>query len=91
MEGESTRRDAVQLARLTCSGDLTRVYVPTVADEAIRDLTRAPEDTLRDLRAAKFRLNAFLLQHDIRYTGHATWGPAHQHWLSEAVCATPAQ
>jgi transposase len=88
---KTDRRDAVQLARLMRSGDLTRVYVPTVEDEAIRDLTRAREDALRDLKAAKFRLKAFLLRHDIRYTGHATWGPAHLRWLSEVVCATPAQ
>jgi transposase len=85
------RRDAVQLARLMRSGDLTPVYVPQVEDEAIRDLSRAREDTIRDLKAAKFRLKAFLLRQDIRYTGQATWGPAHLRWLSEVVCATPAQ
>jgi transposase len=40
---KTDRRDAVQLARLARSGDLTAVYVPTVEDEAIRDLTRARE------------------------------------------------
>src|SRR6266511_28103 len=84
-------RDAVQLARLMRSGDLTPVYVPTVEDEAIRDLSRAREDVLRDLKAAKFRLNAFLRRHDIRYTGSATWDPAHLRWLAEVVCPTPAQ
>jgi transposase len=88
---KTDRRDAVQLARLARSGDLTVVYVPKVADEAIRDLTRAREDTLRDLKSAKFRLKAFLLRHDIRYTGRATWGPAHLRWLAEVVCPTPAQ
>src|SRR6266508_3426072 len=88
---KTDRRDAVQLARLARSGDLTVVYVPQVADEAIRDLARAREDTLGDLTSAKFRLNAFLLRHDIRYTGRANWGPAHLRWLSEVVCPTPAQ
>ena len=88
---KTDRRDAVQLARLRRSGDLTPVYVPKVEDEASRDLTRAREDTIGDLKAAKFRLKAFLLRHDIRYTGRATWGPAHLRWLSEVVCATPAQ
>jgi transposase len=73
------------------SGDLTPVYVPAVEDEAIRDLCRAREDVIRDLKAAKFRLKAFLLRQDIRYTGRATWGPAHLRWLSEVVCPTPAQ
>ena len=45
---KTDRRDAVQLARLMRSGDLTPVDVPTVEDEAIRDLSRAREDTLRE-------------------------------------------
>jgi transposase len=88
---KTDRRDAVQLARLARSGDLTSVYVPTVEDEAMRDLTRAREDTLSDLKDTKFRLKAFLLRHDIRYTGRATWNPAHLRWLAEVVCPTPAQ
>jgi transposase len=87
---KTDRRDAMQLARLMRSGDLTPVYVPKVEDEAIRDLCRAREDAIRDLKAAKFRLKAFLLRHDIRYTGRATWNPAHLRWLSEVVCPTPA-
>jgi transposase len=89
--GKTNRRDAIQLARLMRSGDLTPVYVPQVADEAIRDLSRAREDALRDRKTAKHRLKAFLLRHDIRSTGQATWGPAHLRWLSEVVCPTPAQ
>jgi transposase len=88
---KTDRRDAVQLARFMRSADLTPVYVPTVDDEAIRDLCRAREDAIGDLKTAKFRLKAFLLRHDIRYTGQATWGPAHLRWLSEVVCPTPAQ
>jgi transposase len=88
---KTDRRDAVQLARLARSGDLTTVYVPKVEDEAIRDLTRAREDTISDLKDAKFRLKAFLLRQDIRYVGRANWGPAHLRWLSEVVCPTPAQ
>ena len=59
--------------------------------EAIRDLTRAREDTLHDLQAAKFRLKALLLRQDIRYTGRATWSPADLRWRREVVCPTPAQ
>jgi len=47
------RRDARQLARLMRSGDLPPVYVPAIDDEAMRDLSRAREETLRDLKAAK--------------------------------------
>jgi transposase len=88
---KTDRRDAVQLARLMRSGDLTPVYVPKADDEAIRDLCRAREDAIGDLKTAKFRLKAFLLRQDIRYMGRANWGPAHLRWLSEVVCPTPAQ
>jgi len=88
---KTDRRDAMQLARLARAGDLSPVDVPTVADEAMRDLTRAREETLSDLKDAKFRLNACLLRHDIRYTGRATWNPAHLRWRAEVVCPTPAQ
>jgi transposase len=85
------RRDAVPLARLARAGALTAVDVPRVEAEAIRDLSRAREDTLSDLKDAKFRLQAFLLRHDIRYVGRANWNPAHLRWLSEVVGPTPAQ
>jgi transposase len=88
---KTTRRDALQWARLMRSGDLTPVDVPQVEDAAIRDLSRAREEALRDLKTAKHRLKAFLLRHDIRSTGRATWSPAHRRWLSEIVGPTPAQ
>ena len=88
---KTDRRDATQLARLMRSGDLTPVDVPTVEDEAIRDLARAREDAIRDRQAAKNRLKAFLLRQDIRDEGRATWGLAHLRWLAEVVCPTPAQ
>jgi transposase len=56
---KTDRRDAVPLARPMRSGDLTPVYVPKEADEAIRDLCRARDDVIRALKAAKFRLKAF--------------------------------
>jgi len=85
------RRDATQLARLMRSGELTPVDVPAVEDEAIRDLSRAREDAIRDRQAATSRLKACLLRQEIRYEGRATWGPAHLRWLAEVVCPTPAQ
>jgi transposase len=88
---KTDRRDAVQLARLLRSGDLTPVYIPNVEDEAIRDVVRAREDVLKDLKAAKVRLKAFLLRQDIRYEGRANWTAAHLRWLANVVCPTPAQ
>ena len=88
---KTDRRDAVQLARVARSGDLTLVSVPKVDDEAIRALPRARDEVISDLKDAKFRLNAFVLRQDIRYAGRAHWGPAHLRWLAEVVGPTPAQ
>ena len=85
------RRDAVPLARLARAGDLTLVSVPNVEDEAIRDLPRAREDTIRALKAAEFRRKAFWLRQDIRSAGRANGGPVHRRWLSAVVCPTAAQ
>jgi transposase len=88
---KTDKRDALTLARLARSGDLTPVYVPAVPDEAIRDLARAREDALHDLNAARFRLKALLLRNDIRYTGRANWSAEHVRWLARLVFPTPAQ
>src|SRR4029453_8051701 len=88
---KTDRRDAVTLAPLLRSGDLTAIYVPRVDDEAIRDLSRAREDAMHDLKRSKVRLKAFLLRHDVRYEGRANWNPAHLRWLARVVCPTPAQ
>jgi transposase len=88
---KTDRRDAITLARSMRSDDLTAIYVPTVEDEAIRDLSRGREDAVRDLKTAKVRLKAFLLRQDIRYEGRANWNAAHLRWLAEVVCPTSAQ
>jgi transposase len=88
---KTDKRDAVTLARLARSGDLTPVHVPTVSDEAIRDLARAREDALRDLNASRFRLKALLLRNDIRYAGRANWSAEHVRFLARLVLPTPAQ
>jgi transposase len=87
---KTDRRDALQLARLMRSGDLAPVYVPTVEDEAIRDLSRAREDARDDHNASRHRLKSFLLRHDIRYEGRATWNAAHLRWVARVVMPTPA-
>jgi transposase len=88
---KTDRRDAVALARLMRSGDLTSIYVPRVEDEALRDLSRGREDALQDLKRSKRRLKSFLLRHDIRYEGRANWNAAHLRWIAQVVCSTPPQ
>ena len=88
---KTDRRDAVELARLLRSGDLTAVYVPTVEDEAIRDLCRARDTARITLKDAKLRLKAFLLRLGLHYVGRADWNAAHKRYLAKVVCPTPAQ
>jgi len=88
---KTDRRDAVDLARLSRSGDLTAVYVPTVEDEAIRDLCRARDAARVTLKDAKLRLKAFLLRVGLHYVGRADWNAAHKRYLAKVVCPTPAQ
>ncbi len=88
---KNDRRDAVELARLLRSGDLTSVYVPMVEDEAVRDLCRARDATRVTLKAAKLRLKSFLLRHGLHDVGRADWNDAHRRYLAKVVCPTPAQ
>lgn len=88
---KNDRRDAVEIARLLRSGDLTPVYVPRVEDEAIRDLCRARDAARVTLKAAKQRLKSFLLRQGLHYVGRADWNEAHRRYLSKVVCPTAAQ
>lgn len=88
---KTDRRDAMELARLLRSGDLTPVHVPAVEDEAIRDLCRARDATQITLRSAKRRLKSFLLRLGLHYTGRANWSDAHRRYLAKVVCPTPSQ
>ena len=88
---KTDRRDAITLARLLRSGDLTPVYVPSVEDEAIRDLCRARDAARVTMKDAKLRLKALLLRLGLHYVGRADWNAAHQRYLAKVVCPTPAQ
>jgi len=88
---KTDRRDAIEMARHLRSGDLTKVYVPSVEDEAIRDVSRARDATRVTLKAAKLRLKSFLLRHGLNYVGRANWNDAHRRYLAQVVCPTPAQ
>lgn len=68
---KTDRRDAITLARLMRSEDLTSIYVPRVEDEALRDLSRGREDARQDLPRSTRRRKSFRLRHDIRYEGRA--------------------
>jgi len=88
---KTDRRDARNLTLALRAGTLSFVHVPTPDQEQFRDVVRAWQQSKRDVTAARQRLKSFLLRHDIRYTGKASWSAAHRRWLSETVLPTPAQ
>ena len=58
---KTDRRDAEKLARCYRAGDLTAVWVPDAAHEALRDLVRARGAAKKDQLRARHRLAKFLL------------------------------
>ena len=78
---KTDRRDAVKLARLHRAGELTSVWIPDSAHEAMRDLVRARLAAVRSLRHARQQLSGFLLRHGRHYHRPA-WTQMHRRWLS---------
>lgn len=79
---KTDRRDALKLARCHRSGDLTAVWVPDAAHEALRDVVRAREAAKKDQRKARHRLQKFLLRHGERPpAGVNAWTTTHRAWL----------
>jgi transposase len=84
---KTNRRDAEKLARCYRAGDLTPVWIPDAAHEAIRDLVRTREDARQDQQRARQRLGKFLLRHgwkppeDIK----KNWTNKHMDWVKRQV------
>jgi transposase len=80
---KTDRRDAVKLARCYRAGELTAVWVPDQAHEALRDLVRAREAAKKDQLRARHRLSKFLLRHGRRAPqGSKAWSQRHLGWLN---------
>jgi transposase len=83
---KTDRRDALKLARSYRAGDLTPVWVPDAAHEALRDLVRAREAAKKDQLRARHRLGKFLLRQGRRPpTAMKAWTQAHLRWVKSAV------
>jgi transposase len=87
---KTNRRDAVNLAKLLRAGELTAVWVPDRRHEAMRDLTRARETAVIDLRSKRQQVSAFLLRQGRWYpAGKKTWTNAHMNWLASQKFEQP--
>jgi transposase len=79
---KTDRRDAEKLARCYRAGELTSVWVPDAAHEALRDLVRAREAAKKDQLRHRHRLGKFLLRHGIRPTNAGTaWTQKYLNWI----------
>ena len=78
---KTDRRDAINLAKLHRAGELTAVWIPDQAHEAIRDLVRARLAAVRSLRQARQQLSGFLLRHGRHYHRPA-WTLMHRRWMA---------
>ena len=74
-------RDARKLALLYQGGMLAPVWVPSFAQEAVRDLIRAREDARGDLMRVRHRVSKLLLRHGHVYYGGNAWTAKHEAWL----------
>src|SRR6202011_4413334 len=83
---KTDRRDALKLARNYRAGELTPVWVPDAAHEALRDLVRAREAAKKDELRARHRLNKFLLRHGRRPPmGVKLWTMKYLEWVKREV------
>jgi transposase len=81
---KTDRRDAEKLARCYRAGDLTAVWVPDAAHEALRDLVRARLAAKRDQLRARNRLSKFLLRQGRRAPeGITAWMSKHLVWIKQ--------
>lgn len=78
---KTDRRDALKLARCYRAGELTAVWVPDPAHEALRDLVRAREAAKKDQLRARNRLGKFLLRAGRRPPETTPWGTVFMLWV----------
>jgi transposase len=83
---KTDRRDALKLARNYRAGELTAVWVPDAAHEALRDVVRAREAAKKDELRARHRLSKFLLRHGRRPAmGVKAWTMKYLEWVKREV------
>jgi transposase len=72
------------------AGELVAIRVPTVQEEAVRDLCRARADMVADRTRARHRLGMFLLRHGRPWRGGNAWTLTHERWLLAQRFQEPA-
>ena len=83
---KTDRRDALRLAQSLRAGELTPVWVPDHAHEALRDLVRVREAAKQDQLRIRHRLSKFLLRYGHRPDEKMTpWTQKYLNWIRTSV------
>jgi hypothetical protein len=77
-------------AQLYRAGELVAIRIPSVQEEAVRNLCRARADMVADRTLARHRLGKFLLRHGRAWRGGNAWTLTHQRWLLQQRFEEPA-
>jgi len=88
---KTNRRDAVTLVKLLRAGELRAIWVPDTVHEGVRDLTRAREVAMMDLKKKRQHLLSFLLRHGRIFPGARNWTKMFERWLAQQTFDHPAQ
>jgi transposase len=88
---KTDRRDAATQASLFRSGELTPVWVPDDAHEAMRDLCRARQAAMEALRRARQQVLGFLLRRGRAYCDGKHWTGKRRLWLAGQRFEHPAR
>ena len=75
-------RDALMIAQCLSYGGYHPVYIPTEADDSVKEYLRMRDDHKKVLKRLKQQINAFCLRHGYHYTG-TKWTIAHLKWIKK--------
>ena len=78
---KTDKRDAELIGRCLAQHNYSSVYVPTDADEQIKEFLRMRDDHKLALKKIKQQILAFCLRHNYRYDGNSHWTASHLQWL----------
>jgi len=78
---KTDRRDTRKLLGQFLAGQLTRVYAPSPAQEAAREITRCRQAAQENLKRTRHQLLKFLTRHGYIYRDGRHWTQKHVRWL----------
>ena len=86
---KNDHRDSKNLARLFRMGELKYIWIPDKTHKAIRELVKVRNNTHKDVKKAKQRIQIFLLKYDRKYPDKS-WSYQNRTWLTGQSFSHPA-